>query len=76
MHDFDFSVPLFSTRVRGTCIVVTPQLVADVFHVPRVEHPDYPGCERLSIVSKNEVISAFCERLADWGDRKFTPCAS
>ena len=24
MHGFDFSVPLFSTRVRGMCIVVTP----------------------------------------------------
>ena len=76
MHDFDFSVPLFSTHVQGMCIVVAPQLFADVLHVSRVKHPNYPGCERLSIVSKNEVISAFCERLADWGDRKFTPCAS
>ena len=41
MCGFDFSVPLFSTCVRGTRIVVTPQLVADVLHVPRVEHPDY-----------------------------------
>ena len=76
MYGFDFSVPLFSTCVQVMRIVVTPQLVMGVLHVPRLEHPDYPGCERLSIVSKNEVISAFCERLADWGDRKFTPCAS
>ena len=74
MHGFDFSVSLFSTRVQGTCIVVTLQLVADVLHVPRVEHPDYPGCERLWTVSKDEMISAFCERPADWGDRLFTPC--
>ena len=57
MHGFDFSVLLFSTRVRGTRIVVTPQLVVDVLHVPRVEHPDYPGCERLRTVSKDEMIS-------------------
>ena len=74
MHGFDFSVPLFSTRIRGTCIVVTPQLVADVLHVPRVENPDYPGCEHLRTMSKDEMISAFCEHPADWGDRQFTPC--
>ena len=56
------------------CIVVTPQLVVDVLHVPRVEHLDYPGCERLRTVSKDEMISAFCERPVDWGDHQFTPC--
>ena len=68
MHGFDFSIPFFSTRVRGTRIVVTSQLVADVVHVPRVEHPDYPGCESLQTVSKNEMIFAFCKRPVDWGD--------
>ena len=62
MHGFDYSVPFFSTHVQGMHIVVTPQIVADVLHVPRVEHFDYPGCERLRIVSKDEIIS-------DWGDR-------
>ena len=65
MHGFDFSVPLFSTRVQGTCIVVTLQLVADVLHVSRVEHHNYPSCERLRIVSNDKMISAFCERPAD-----------
>ena len=74
MHGFDFSVPLFSTRVLGMRIVVTPQLVADVLYVPRVEHPSYPGCERLRTVSKDKMISALCEHPADWGDRQFTPC--
>ena len=69
MHAFDSLVPLFSTRVRGTHIVVTPQLVADVLRVPRIEHPNYPRCEHMRIVSKNEMISAFCERPFDWGDR-------
>ena len=39
-----------------------------------VEHPDYPGCERLRTMSKDEMISAFCERPSDWGDCQFTPC--
>ena len=61
MHGFDFSVPLFHTCIQGTCIVVTPQLVVDVLCVPRVEFPDYPGCEHLRTVSKNEIKFAFCE---------------
>ena len=68
MHGFDFSVSLFSTRIRGMRIVVTPQVVADVLHVPRVEHPDYLGCERPRTVSKDKMISAFYECLVDWGD--------
>ena len=39
-----------------------------------VEHLDYPGCERLWTVSKDEMISVFCKCPADWGDRQFTPC--
>ena len=65
---------LFSTRIRGTCIVVTPQLVANVLYVLKVEHPDYPSCELLRTVSKDDMISAFCEDPTDWGDRQFTPC--
>ena len=68
MHGLDSSVPLFHTHVRGTCIVVTPELVSDVLHVPRVKHPDYPGCEHLRIVFKDKMISAFYERPSDWGD--------
>ena len=43
MHGIDHLVPLFFTHVRGTCIPVTPQLVVDVLHVPRIEFPDYPS---------------------------------
>ena len=68
MHGIDSSVPLFSTRIRGTRIVVTPELVSDVLHVPRVEHPDYPKCDRLRTMSKDEMISAFYEHPSDWGD--------
>ena len=42
--------------------MVTPDVVSDVLRVSRVEHPDYPSCERLRIVSKDELMSAFCER--------------
>ena len=61
MHGIDHLVPLFFTHVRGTCIPVTPQLVADVLHVPRIEFPDYPSCVRLRTVSKDELMSSFCE---------------
>ena len=65
MHEFDFSVPLFVIRVRGTCVVVTPDIVFDVLRVLRVEHPDYPGCDRLKTVSKDELISSFCKHPSD-----------
>ena len=74
MHEIDSSVPLFHTRVRGTHIVVTLQLVMDVLHVLRVEHLDYLGCDHFRIVSKDEMISAFCECPSNWGDHQFTPC--
>ena len=56
--------------------MVTPELVFDVLHVLRVEHPEYPDYECLRTVSKGELISAFCERPSNWGDRQFTPCST
>ena len=73
MHGIDSSVPLFHTCIRGTCIIVTFEVVSDVLHVPRVEHLDYPRCECLRTVSKDKMFSTFCERPSDWGDRRFTP---
>ena len=70
----DSSVPLFHTHVRGTRIVVTLELVSDVLHVLRVGHLDYPECEHLRTMSKDEMISTFCKRSSNWGDRQFTPC--
>ena len=74
MHRIDCSVPLFFTRVRGTRIPVIPQLVADVLHVLRIEFPDYPSCEHLRTVSRDELMSSFCEHPIAWGERLFTPC--
>ncbi len=53
--------------------MVTPNIVSKVLHVSRVKHLDYPGYESLRIVSKDEMISAFCEHPSNWGDRQFTP---
>ena len=47
-----------------------------MLHVPRVEHPNYPNCERLRTVSKDKLIFTFYERPSDWGDHQFTPCLS
>ena len=62
MHGFDYLVPLFVTCIRGTRIVVTPDIVSDMLHVPRVAHLDYPCCDRLKTVSKDNLISSFCKR--------------
>ena len=59
MHGIDSSVPLFFTHVQGTRIPITSQLVADVLWVPSIKFPDYPSCERLRTVSRDELISAF-----------------
>ena len=74
IHRIDHSVPLFFTRVRDTRIPVTPQLVADVLRVPKIEFLDYPGCERLRTVSRDELMSAFCERPTAWGERLCSLC--
>ena len=75
MYGFDYSVPHFITRVRGTCIVVTSDIVSEVLHVPRVAHPNYPSCDRLRTVSKDELSSLFCETPSSWGDRQNTLCS-
>ena len=74
MHKFDYSVPHFVTRVRGTCIVVTSDIVSEVLHVPRVAHPDYLGYDHLRTVSKDEFSSLFCETPSSQDDCQNTPC--
>ena len=66
---FQYLISLLAFEVR---VVVTLEIVSDVLHVPRVEYPNYLGCECLRIVSKDELIFAFCEHPADWGDCQFT----
>ena len=54
--------------------MVTLDIVSNVFRGPRVEHPDYPGYEHLRTMSKEDLISTFCERPSNWGDHQFTSC--
>ena len=74
MHRIDHSVPHFVTQAWGISIPVTPQLIVDVLRVPRIEFPDYPSYERLSTVSKDELMSTFYECPSDWVERQFTYC--
>ena len=76
MHGFDSSIPRILTSVRGICIVVTPELISNVLHVPRISHPDYLGCPRLLTMSKDELMSLFCETPSSWGNCQNTPCSS
>ena len=73
MHEFDYYVPHFITRIRGTCIIVTPNIVSEVLHAPRVAHPNYPSCDCLRTVSKDELSSLFYKTPSSWGDRQNTP---
>ena len=76
MHRFDYSIPLFVTRVRGICMVVTTDIVFEVLHNPKVAHPDYPDCDHLKTVSEDELTSPFCETPSSWGDRQNTLCST
>ena len=69
MHGFNTSIPRFVTQVRGTPIVVTPDIISKILHVPWVSYPDYPTCPCLRIVSKEELLSLFCETPSSWGER-------
>ena len=76
IHGIDTSVPQFATTFRGTHIVVTSDLISEVPHIPLVAHPNYPGCEHLRTVSKDELLSHFCETPFIWGGKQNTPCSS
>ena len=61
MHGINTSVTQFDMTLRGIHIVVTSDLVFEILHVPRVAHPDYPGCARLRTMSKDKLSSRFCK---------------
>ena len=75
MHGFDYSVPHFITHVRDTRIVVTLDLISEVLRVPRVVHLDYPSCDYLKTVSKDELSSLFYETPSSWGEHQNTLCS-
>ena len=76
MHVFDYFISQFVTWVRYIRMVVTPSIVFEVLHMLRVAHLDYPGCECLRKVSKEELSSLFCEIPSSWGDRQNTSCSA
>ena len=76
MHGFDTSVPHFFSCIRGMHIVITSEIVFEVLHVPRVAHPDYLGCNRLRTMSKDELMSLFCETPSSWGDHQNIRCST
>ena len=63
MHVINTFVPRFNTVFHGTRIVVTPELIFEVLHVPRVDHPDYPRHHRLSSTFRDELATLFCEKV-------------
>ena len=75
MHGFDYSVPHFITRIRGTLIVVTLDLISKVLHVPRVEFINCLGYDHLRTMSNDELSSRFCETPSSWGDHQNTLCS-
>jgi len=67
MHAIDTSIPWFTTIFCGTHIIVIPELIFEVLHVPRVDRPDYPSHRRLSSISRDELTSLFYEKAMLWG---------
>ena len=55
MHGFDTSIPQFAMHIRGTYIIVIPELVSEILHVLWVAHPNYLTYQHLRIVSKEEI---------------------
>ena len=45
-----------------------------MLRVPKIEFPDYTGCKCLRIVSRDELMSSFCEHPTTWDDSLFTQC--
>ena len=66
MHTIDTFVPQFTIIFCGTRIVVTPQLISKILHVPRVDCPNYPSHRCLSSISRDELASLFCEKAMLW----------
>ena len=58
MHGFDYTVLILSL-VFEVRTLVTLDLISEVLRVPRVEFVDYPNCEHLRTVSKDELSSRF-----------------
>ena len=74
IHNINTSMPQFAMQVRGTRIVVTANHVVEVLCVPRVAHLDYLGFDCLQTMSRDELISRFCEIPSIWSGKLNTSC--
>ena len=61
MNGFNTFISQFAMRIQGTRIIVILDTVFEILHVSRLSHLDYSSCPRLRIVSKDELLSFFCE---------------
>ena len=74
IHGIDTSIPWFAMTFRVKRIVVTPDLISEVLHVPRIVHHDYPNYDRLRIVSRDKLLLHFVKTPSTWGRKQNTPC--
>ena len=74
IHRIDTSIPQFARTFRGRSIVVTSNLIFEVLHVPRVALLDYLSYDCLQTMSRDELLSHFCETPSTWGEQN-TPCS-
>ena len=63
MHGFDYLVPHFITRVRGTRIVVTLDLISEVLHGPSIEFATTPTMSVLGMCPMANSRLAFVRHL-------------
>ena len=56
--------------------MVTSNIVSEVLHIPKVVYPDYPSCNCLRTMSKDKLMSLFCETLSSSGDHQNTRCST
>ena len=66
IHDIDTSIPHFAMTFHGTHIIVTSDHISKIVHVPRVAYPDYLHCQHLQTVSRDKLLSHFCETPSTW----------
>ena len=53
-------VPMFTTSVQGTCIFVTPKLISELVHVPRVAKSKHPNAPVFASLSLDALATIFC----------------
>ena len=74
---YTVSIPLYlglPLHFKVHVSLVTLNHIFEVLHVPQVAHPNYPSCERLWTVSRDELLSHFCETPSIWGGMQNTLC--